>query len=49
MVAKASFSFVMSFRPSVFIIAAPTERVSVKFDIGDLCEDLSRRSTLGSN
>jgi hypothetical protein len=30
-------SLCLSVRPSVCISAAPTERVSVKFDIGDLC------------
>jgi hypothetical protein len=45
---KAPISFVMlSVRLSAFIIAAPTGRISVKFDIGDYYENVSIKSKFG--
>jgi hypothetical protein len=40
---KAPISFVMSVRPSPGTSAAPTQQISVKFDIGDFRENLSRK------
>jgi hypothetical protein len=34
-------------RLSAYISGAPTERIFVKFDIGDFCETLSRKSKFG--
>jgi len=46
-VAKASISFFMSARLSVYISAAPTGRIYVKFGTGDFYEHLSRKCKLG--
>jgi hypothetical protein len=37
------FSLRLSFHPSACISAAPTERISMKFDLGDLDENMSRQ------
>jgi hypothetical protein len=43
----ASVSSVMSFRLSACMSAAPTGRISLKFDIGDVYESLSGNPKFG--
>jgi len=37
------FTLRLSFHPSACISAAPTERISMKFDLGDFEENMSRK------